>query len=72
MAETSLGVLKREGEIRGSSGHDPGAADFDEHVRFYKSALRVAPIFIGHVVAKRRFAARSCYSAKSAGSSFGF
>ena len=47
MAETSLDVLKREGEIRGSSGHDPGAADFDEHVGFYKSTLRVAAIFIG-------------------------
>ena len=50
MAETSLGVLKREGELRGSTGNDPSAADFDEHVLFYKSVLRVAAIFIAHVV----------------------
>ena len=50
MAETSLGELKREGELRGSADHDPSSADFDEHVRFYKSALRGAVIFVAHVV----------------------
>jgi hypothetical protein len=50
-AEASVSVPKREGELRGSTGHDPSAADFDEHVRFYKSTLRIAGIFIAHIVA---------------------
>ena len=47
----SLGILKREGEERGAEpGHDLKAADFDEHVAFYRGALRVTKIFLAHVV----------------------
>jgi hypothetical protein len=49
MAETSLGVLKQAGDLRGSTGNDPSAIDFDEHVRFHKSTLRIGGIFIAHV-----------------------
>lgn len=40
MTDSALNILQREGEQRG----DP--ADFDEHVDFYKGALRIARIFI--------------------------
>ncbi len=46
MAESALGILQRAGEQRGSDGHFPNAADFDEHVLFYKSALRFTRIFV--------------------------
>jgi hypothetical protein len=49
MAETSLDVLQHAGEERGAMGVDPSAADFDEHVRFYKRTLRVVAIFLAHV-----------------------
>jgi hypothetical protein len=48
MADSSLGILQHEGEVRGSvAGHDLDTADFDEHVSFYKGALRVTRIFVG-------------------------
>jgi hypothetical protein len=42
-----LSTLQREGEQRGAvAGHDLNAADFDEHLRFYKDTLRVTRTFI--------------------------
>jgi hypothetical protein len=49
MADTSLDVLQHAGEMRGEIGAMPNAADFDEHVRFYKQTLRVVAIFLAHV-----------------------
>jgi hypothetical protein len=47
MADSSLSILRREGEQRGAvSGHDLGAADFDEHLSFYKGTLRFTRIFL--------------------------
>lgn len=49
MADSALGILQRAGEQRGADGHFPDAADFDEHVIFYKSALRFTRIFVALV-----------------------
>ena len=49
MADSALGILIREGERRGASGHVPDAQDFDEHVRFYKSAVRIARLSLAFV-----------------------
>ncbi|WP_045835211.1 hypothetical protein [Hyphomicrobium sp. 99] len=46
MADSAMGILRREGERRGASGHVPDTQDFDEHVRFYQSALRIVRIFL--------------------------
>lgn len=50
MADSAMGILQREGERRGASGHVPDTQDFDEHVRFYKSALRIARMFLAFMV----------------------
>jgi predicted N-formylglutamate amidohydrolase len=48
MGQSSLGILQREGEVRGSvMGHGLDTAEFDDHVSFYKGALRVTRIFVG-------------------------
>ena len=49
MADSALGILIREGERRGALGHIPNAQDFDEHVRFYKSALRIARLCLASI-----------------------
>lgn len=47
MAQSSLSILQGEGEQRGAvSRHGLGASDFDEHISFYKGALRLTRIFI--------------------------
>jgi len=50
MADSALGILQREGEQRGASGHVPDTQDFDEHVRFYQSALRITRMFLAFMV----------------------
>jgi hypothetical protein len=46
MADSALSILKREGEQRGATGHVPDTKDFDEHLSFYKSAIRFTRIFL--------------------------
>lgn len=42
MADSALSILQREGEKRAAAGHVPDVEDFDEHLRFYKGAVRFA------------------------------
>lgn len=44
MTDSALSILQREGEQEGN------AADFDEHIAFYKSALRITRIVIALIV----------------------
>lgn len=50
MADSALGILQREGEQRGASGHVPDTQDFDEHVRFYRGALGIVRTFLAFMV----------------------
>jgi hypothetical protein len=50
LAGGAMADTEARGKNSAARPADPSAADFDEHVRFYKSALRVAAIFIAHVV----------------------
>ena len=46
MAVSALEILQREGEQRDATGHVPDTADFDEHVRFYRRAVRITRMVI--------------------------
>jgi hypothetical protein len=50
MADSALSIIQREGELRGATGHVPDSQDFDEHVRFYKSALFITRVFIASMI----------------------
>jgi hypothetical protein len=41
----SLEILQREGE-HDAEAHHENPADFDEHIEFYRGALRVTRIFL--------------------------
>jgi hypothetical protein len=44
MTESALSILQKEGEQGGN------AADFDQHIAFYKSALRVTRTVIAFII----------------------
>jgi hypothetical protein len=44
MTESALSILKKEGEQGGN------AADFDQHIAFYKSALRIMRTVIAFII----------------------
>ncbi len=44
--ENSLGILQHEGEHHAEELHE-NPADFDEHVEFYRGALRITRFFVG-------------------------
>jgi hypothetical protein len=46
MADSAFSILQREGEQRGATGHVPDTEDFDEHVSFYKGAIRFTRMFL--------------------------
>ena len=50
-AASSLDILQREGEQRGAvAGNDPDDREFDEHLNFYKSALRLTRTCLAFLV----------------------
>ncbi len=49
MTDSALSILQREGEKRGAAGHVPDREDFDEHVRFYRSATRITRTLLAFV-----------------------